>query len=71
MKVKFKKLKRDFYTRPTLIVAKDLLGKYIVRKIAKRSWPLKSLKQRPILGPKTRPLTPIKTKEFQETKPNI
>ncbi|MER3406916.1 MAG: DNA-3-methyladenine glycosylase [Patescibacteria group bacterium] len=27
------KLDRDFFTRPTLKVAKDLLGKYIVRKI--------------------------------------
>jgi len=30
------RLKRDFYTRDTLLVAKKLLGKYIVRKIGKR-----------------------------------
>lgn len=30
-----KKLSRKFYTRSTLIVAKDLLGKYLVRKIEK------------------------------------
>ena len=30
------RLKRDFYTRDTLLVAKELLGKYIVRKIGKR-----------------------------------
>ncbi len=29
-----RKLSRDFYTQPTLNIAKELLGKYIVRKIA-------------------------------------
>jgi len=29
-------LKREFYTRPTLLVTKELLGKYLVRKIGKK-----------------------------------
>lgn len=35
--MKRRKLKRNFYTKPTLRVIQDLLGKYIVRKIGKRN----------------------------------
>lgn len=34
--MKSKRLKRNFYTRPTLLVAKELLGKYLARKIGKK-----------------------------------
>lgn len=32
--MKRKRLKRNFFNRPTLIVAKDLLGKFLVRRLA-------------------------------------
>lgn len=47
-----KKLLRSFYTRPTLKVAKDLLGKYIVRRIGKRELRGKIIETEAYIGPK-------------------
>lgn len=47
-----KKLGRGFYTRPTLIVAKELLGKYIVRKIGKKKLVGKIIETEAYIGPK-------------------
>jgi len=47
-----KKLTRSFYTRPTLKVAKDLLGKYIVRKIGKRKLEGMIIETEAYIGPK-------------------
>jgi DNA-3-methyladenine glycosylase len=47
-----KKLLRDFYIRPTLRVAKDLLGKYIVRKIGKKKLEGKIIETEAYIGPK-------------------
>lgn len=46
------RLRRDFYTRPTLVVAKDLLGKYIVRKFRKRKIIGKIVEVEAYIGPK-------------------
>lgn len=48
------KLKRDFYTRPTLLVAKELLGKYIVRKIGKKKLAGRIIETEAYIGPKDR-----------------
>jgi len=47
-----KKLSRYFYNRPTLIVAKELLGKYIVRKIGKKKLVGKIVETEAYIGPR-------------------
>lgn len=49
-----KRLPREFYTRETLIVAKELLGKYIVRKIGKKELTGKIIETEAYIGPKDR-----------------
>jgi len=46
-----KRLKRKFYTRPTLLVAKELLGKYLVRKIGKKKLISKIVEVEAYIGP--------------------
>ena len=50
--MKKKKLRRGFYTRPTLTVAKELLGKYIVRRIGKKELVGKIIETEAYIGPK-------------------
>jgi DNA-3-methyladenine glycosylase len=45
-------IRRDFYTRPTLEVAQDLLGKYIIRKFKGREIAGKILETEAYVGPK-------------------
>lgn len=45
------RLKRNFYKRPTLIVAKDLLGKYIVRKYKNQILQGKIIETEAYIGP--------------------
>ena len=45
------RLKREFYTRDTLLVAKELLGKYIVRKIGKKFLVGKIVETEAYIGP--------------------
>jgi len=49
--MKSKKLKRNFYIQPTLIVAKKLLGKYIVRKIGDKKIEGKIIETEAYIGP--------------------
>jgi len=49
-----RKLTRNFYTRPTLKVAKKLLGKYIVRKIGKKKVIGKIIETEAYIGPQDR-----------------
>ena len=46
------RLKREFYTRDTLLVAKELLGKYIVRRRGKRFLVGKIVETEAYIGPK-------------------
>lgn len=48
---KFKKLPRKFYTRKTLVVAKDLLGKYLIRKIGPKLLVGKIVETEAYIGP--------------------
>jgi DNA-3-methyladenine glycosylase len=47
-----KKLSRSFYTKPTLEVAQNLLGKYIVRKIGSKKIIGKIIETEAYIGPK-------------------
>jgi DNA-3-methyladenine glycosylase len=47
-----RRLSRSFYTQPTLLVAKRLLGKYIVRKIGKKKLAGKIIETEAYIGPK-------------------
>jgi len=49
--MKNKRLTRNFYTKPTLTTAKDLLGKYIVRKIGKKELAGKIIEVEAYIGP--------------------
>ena len=48
------KLKRSFFTQPTLKIAKDLLGKYIVRKIGRKTLVGKIVETEAYIGPQDR-----------------
>jgi len=50
--MKRKKLDRSFYIRPTLKVAKELLGKYIVRRIGRKEVAGKIIETEAYIGPK-------------------
>lgn len=50
-RIKNKKLKRIFYVRLTLTVAKELLGKYIVRKIGRKKLEGKIIETEAYIGP--------------------
>jgi len=49
--MKNSKLKRSFYNRPTLEVAKELLGKYIVRKIGDKKLEGRIIETEAYIGP--------------------
>ena len=47
-----KRISREFYIRPTLVIAKDLLGKYLVRKIGKKKLAGKIVEVEAYIGPR-------------------
>ncbi|OQB44524.1 MAG: 3-methyladenine DNA glycosylase [Parcubacteria group bacterium ADurb.Bin159] len=49
-----RKLKRDFYIKPTLNVAEDILGKYIVRKWGRKEIVGKIIETEAYIGPQDR-----------------
>ncbi len=49
-----KKLPRQFYTRGTLLIAEELLGKYLVRRIGKKKLIGKIVETEAYIGPKDR-----------------
>jgi len=49
--MKQKRLKRSFFVRPTLKVAKELLGKYLVRKIGRKKLVGKIVETEAYIGP--------------------
>lgn len=49
-----KRLQREFFVQPTLKVAKKLLGKYLVRKIGKKTLAGKIVETEAYIGPKDR-----------------
>jgi len=67
----FKKLKRDFYIRDSLVVAQELLGKYIIRKIGKKKLIGKIVETEAYLGPKDKASHAYLGKKPIEIKLNI
>ncbi|GAI25952.1 unnamed protein product [marine sediment metagenome] len=51
---RLKRLKRSFFIRSTLVVAKDLLGKYLVRKVGNKKLIGKIVETEAYIGPKDR-----------------
>lgn len=49
--MKIKRLNKSFYIRPTLTVAKNLLGKYVIRKIGKKKLAGKIMDVEAYIGP--------------------
>lgn len=52
--MKFKRLPREFYSRKTLVVAKDLLGKYLVRRYRGKILKGKIVETEAYIGPEDR-----------------
>lgn len=49
-----KRIPRQFYNRPTLVVSKDLLGKYLVRKVGRKELAGKIVETEAYIGPQDR-----------------